>query len=571
MPPETTQDGSGMPVEIQGGFFLRRTDVRATVLATAGLMLVLFLVSLDQTIVGTAMPRIITELKGFERYAWVTTAYLLAETAVIPIVGKLGDLYGRKWITIAGVVVFFVGSALCGIATGMTGLIVFRGIQGIGAGIILANVFTIVADVFPDPAKRAKYQGFFFAVFAVSSVMGPYLGGWITDNLNWRWVFYVNLPLGLFSLGVLPFVLPQGDRRQGVKIDFLGAITITVSVVALLLALSWVGAGDAWSSGRVVAGLAIAAVFLAAFIPIELRAAEPVIPLSLFKDRTLAAASFVMFMVGIGMFGIILYTPLFVQGVLGRTATGSGAVLTPLVLTMTSMGIAGGQLIARVRRVKPFLLFGTVMMTFGVFLLTTLNPDSGTGVVALFLFVTGLGLGLIMPTTTLAVQSVVDRRTLGVATAATQFIRSVGATVGTAIIGTLVTAGYVDGLAANTPPGVPERLTSALQDPDALVSEQALQVLSRVASSFPGGAQAVEGLVGAVRESLSGGIRDGFLFVLMACGLAVVGALLMRNVRLEGGAFPEPVPEASTADGGEFTASLVGASAETESEGRRTS
>ncbi len=560
-----------MPVEIQGGFFLRRTDVRATVLATAGLMLVLFLVSLDQTIVGTAMPRIITELKGFERYAWVTTAYLLAETAVIPIVGKLGDLYGRKWITITGVVVFLVGSALCGIATGMTGLIVFRGIQGIGAGIILANVFTIVADIFPDPAKRAKYQGVFFAVFAVSSVIGPYLGGWITDNLNWRWVFYVNLPLGLFSLGVLPFVLPQGERRQGVKIDFLGAITITVSVVALLLALSWVGAGDAWSSGRVVTGPAVAAVFLAAFIPIELRAAEPVIPLSLFKDRTLAAASFVMFMVGIGMFGIILYTPLFVQGVLGRTATGSGAVLTPLVLTMTAMGIAGGQLIARVRRVKPFLLFGTVMMTFGVFLLTTLSPSSSTGVVALFLFVTGLGLGLIMPTTTLAVQSVVDRRTLGVATAATQFIRSVGATVGTAIIGTLVTAGYVDGLAANTPPRVPERLTSALQDPDVLVSEQALQGLSRVASSFPGGAQAVDGLVGAARESLSGGIHDGFLFVLVACGLAVVGALLMRNVRLEGRAFPDPVPEASTADGGAFTASLAGAPAEPEGSGRRTS
>ena len=201
---------------------VKRLDARGTVLAVAGLLLVLFLVSLDQTIVGTAMPRIIAELKGFERYAWVTTAYLLAETAVIPIVGKLGDLYGRKWITIAGVATFLLGSAPCGVATGMTGLIVFRGIQGLGGGMILATVFTLVADIFPDPAKRAKYQGFFFAVFAVSSVIGPYLGGWITDYQSWRWVFYVNLPLGLFSLLVLPRALPQSSRRADARIDVLG-------------------------------------------------------------------------------------------------------------------------------------------------------------------------------------------------------------------------------------------------------------------------------------------------------------------------------------------------------------
>lgn len=261
---------------------------RETVLAVAGLMLVLFLVSLDQTVVGTAMPRIIAELKGFELYAWVTTAYLLAETTVIPIVGKLGDLYGRKWITVAGVAIFLVGSALSGISTSMIQLIVFRGLQGLGGGMLLSTVFTLVADIFPDPARRAKYQGFFFAVFAVSSVIGPILGGWITDSLNWRWVFYVNLPLGLVALATLP------------------------------------------------------------------------------------------------------------------------AMLTPLVLTMTAMGIIGGQLIARIGRYQPFLLSGTVMMTFGIFLLTTLGVGSSTGTVALFLFVTALGLGLVMPVTTLAVQSAVD-------------------------------------------------------------------------------------------------------------------------------------------------------------------
>ncbi|MDP9374812.1 MAG: MFS transporter [Chloroflexota bacterium] len=540
----------------------RQPGVRGTALAAAGLILVLFLVSLDQTVVGTAMPRIIAELRGFERYAWVTTAYLLAETAVIPIVGKFGDLYGRKWITVAGVAVFLVGSALCGLATGMTWLIVARGIQGLGGGMLLATVFTLVADIFPDPAKRAKYQGVFFAVFALSSVIGPYLGGWITDNLNWRWVFYVNLPLGLLSLGVLPAVLPQSARRRGVRIDFLGAATITVAVVALLLALSWAGEGFAWTSGRVLAGLAVAAAGLAAFIPIELRAAEPVIPFALFRDRTLAAVSFVMFMVGIAMFGIILYTPLFVQGVLGRTATGSGAVLTPLVLTMTAMGIVGGQLIARTRRVKPFMLFGTVMMTLGVALLGTLGPGSGTRTVAAFLFVTGVGLGLLLPTTTLAVQTAAGQEQLGVATAATQFIRSVGATVGTAVIGTLVTGGYADELAAKTPPGVPPPVVAALQDPRILVSEEALRGFADAAAAFPGGQGAAQRLLEAARAALAGSIQDGFRFVLVAGTLAVVGALLAENLRLKEQPAVPPTGEAGAAEGSALTASVAGNPAE---------
>jgi EmrB/QacA subfamily drug resistance transporter len=323
-------------------------------------------VALDQTVVGTALPKIVAELNGFERYAWVTTAYLLASTSMIPIIGKLGDIYGRKWFIVGGIVVFLVGSALCGAAWGMTELIIFRGIQGLGAGMIFSNVFTSVADVFPDPANRARYQGLFSGVFALSSVVGPTLGGWITDNLDWRWIFYINLPLGVLSLFALPFVLPQSGPRRRVRIDFLGATTITASVVALLLALSWVGQGDAWDARRVVAGFIVSGVLLAAFIPIELRAEEPVIPLSLFRSRVFTSASLLMFLVGIGMFGIILYTPLFVQGVLGKTATGSGTVLTPLVCSMAVVSVVGGQIIARVRRVKPFTLVGTVVMTCGV-------------------------------------------------------------------------------------------------------------------------------------------------------------------------------------------------------------
>ena len=506
---------------------------RGTLLAVAGLMLALFLVALDQTVVGTALPKIIAELEGFDKYAWVTTAYLLASTSMIPVIGKLGDIYGRKWFIVSGIVVFLVGSTLCGAAWGMIELVIFRGIQGLGAGMIFANIFTSVADVFPDPARRAKYQGVFFGVFALSSVVGPTLGGWITDNLDWRWIFYINVPLGIFSLFALPFVLPQSGQRRRVKIDYLGAATITASVVALLLSLSWVGQGDAWDAGRVIAGFVISAGLLAIFVPVELRAAEPVIPLSLFKNRVFTSASLLMFLVGIGMFGIILYTPLFVQGVLGKTATGSGTVLTPLVFSMTAVGIVGGQIIARVRRVKPFTLVGTVVMTCGVYLLTTLDIGSSQGTVALFLMVTGLGLGLIMPTATLAVQTAVDKTLLGVATSATQFIRAIGSTVGAAVVGSIVTKGYAEGLAANAPAQAPGRLVSALENPQALVSDAAREALVRAASAFPGGAQLVEQVIQTARQALSDSIHNGFVFILFAVGSSIAATLVMKNIRLE--------------------------------------
>jgi len=507
---------------------------RATVLAVAGLMLALFLVALDQTVVGTALPKIIADLNGFEHYAWVTTAYLLASTAMIPVIGKLGDIYGRKWFIIAGVAIFLAASALCGAAWGMTELILFRGLQGLGAGMIFSNIFTSVADIFPDPARRAKYQGVFFSVFALTSVIGPTMGGWITDNLSWRWVFYINLPLGVFSLFALPVVLHQSARRYGVKIDFLGAATITASVVSLLLALSWVGEGYNWDANRVVVSFVVAGILLAAFIPVELRAAEPIIPLSLFKSRVFGSAALLMFMVGIGMFGIILYTPLFVQGVLGKTATGSGTVLTPLVLSMTAMGIVSGQLIARVKRIKPFMIVGAIVMTFGVYLLTTLDVDSTQRSVALYLMVTGFGLGPLMPSATLAVQSTVEKRLLGVATSATQFIRSLGSTVGTAVIGSLVTSGYADYLNDNAPAQAPGRLIGALKDPNALVSDEARNALDRVASAFPGGEQLVNQILQVAKQGLSNSLHDGFVFTLVAVAFAIVAALLMKNIRLGG-------------------------------------
>lgn len=527
---------------------LKEPGVRAQVLAVAGLMLALFLVALDQTVVGTAMPKIIADLKGFDKYAWVTTSYLLASTAMIPVIGKLGDIYGRKWFIFSGIVVFLAASALSGASWGMNELIIFRGLQGLGAGMIFSNIFTSVADIFPDPARRSRYQGVFFSVFALSSVIGPTLGGWITDNLSWRWVFYINLPLGIFSLFVLPFVLPQSSNRRKVKIDLAGAATVTAAVVALLLALSWVGQGYDWGSDRVVGGLISSALLFAAFVPLELRAAEPVIPLSLFKSRVFASASALMFLVGVAMFAVILYTPLFVQGVLGKTATGSGTILTPLVLTMTAMGIVVGQLVAKFKRTKPFMVLGTVVMAAGVYLLSTLGVHSGEGTVALYLIVTGLGLGPLMPTSTLSVQSTVERKMLGVATSATQFIRSIGSTVGTAVVGSIVTRGYADRLASDAPSQAPERLVKALQNPQALVSEQARRVLSRAVSAFPGGEQLLAAVLRSARAALAHSIHEGFLFTLVAVLLGFMAALAMKNLHLDDASLPGHAPEMQQPD-----------------------
>lgn len=509
------------------------TTRRSKILAVFGLLLTLFLVSLDQTVVGTAMPRVIADLRGFELYAWVTTVYLLSQTAVIPIAGKLGDMYGRKWLALAGVIIFLLSSWLCGFAPNMWWLILARGAQGIGAGAIFATIFTLIADVFPNAAERAKYQGLFFAVFSLSSVIGPVVGGAITDTLGWRWVFYVNVPVGVLSLVLLPFVLPDTVRRVHGRVDWLGALVSTIGVVALLLAFTWAGEGQVWTSPQVVGALIVTLIAFALFIPIERRASDPIIPFTLFHNRTVSAVTVMMFFSIIAMFGIILYTPLFLQGVVGQSASTSGAVLIPLVLTMTLVSIVGGQLIARVGRVRPFLIFGTVAVTVGAFLLSTLGMNPDIFLIGAYMFIVGLGLGLLLPNSTLAVQTSVEPRYIGVATSATQFIRSIGSTVGTALMGTLVAAGYSGALNANIPPGTTPELAHAVKNPDALVSPGALQALAKAASTLPNGEQLVRALLETARHALAVGIHQGFLMVTVTSALAILASFMISHVDLK--------------------------------------
>lgn len=497
----------------------------------AGLMLTLLLASLDGTIVGTAMPRIIAQLNGFERYAWVTTTYLLTSTIAVPIFGKLSDIYGRKWIFITGAVIFVSASALCGAAgdlplplDGMNQLILFRGIQGIGGGMISGIVFAVIGDIFP-PAERAKFQGLFSAVFGISSVFGPTLGGWITDNFSWRWVFYVNLPVGILAILVLliefPYFRPDGVRRS---LDWAGVATLIAGLTPLLLALTWVST-DGWRAPRVLIGLAAAVGILSAFIRFEARAVEPILSLELFRNPIFSVSAVALFMTGMGMFGAILFIPLFMQGVIHVSATQSGSLLTPLMLTLITGSIISGQLIGRTGRYKAQAIAGLFIMTGGLLLLAGMHSDTSRATVVRNMIVVGLGLGLTMPVYTVVVQNAVDRRMIGAATAATQFFRQIGGAVGTAIFTSIMLGRFGERFAAGVPAGAPPQVVAAFKNPLQLVQTQA--TLQQVFGRTPEGAQLLTRLFANATDSLVYAIQGSFLLgaVLMA-GACVVNFFL---------------------------------------------
>ncbi|TAK26099.1 MAG: DHA2 family efflux MFS transporter permease subunit [Chloroflexota bacterium] len=409
-------------------------------LTLGSVMLVMLLAALDQTIVGTAMPRIVADLRGFDQYAWVTTSYMLSSTTIVPIVGKLSDIYGRKRFYLLGLAIFLVGSALCGAAPDMLTLIAFRAIQGVGAGIVMAIAFIVIGDLFP-PAQRGRLQGLFAGVFGISALIGPPLGGYLTDHASWRWAFYVNLPLGIIALGVVARFFPRipTPPRRG-AIDILGAIALVGTTVPLLLALSWGGRQYPWSDPRVVALLVVGLAFMAALVTIERRTAEPIIPPALFRNRIIALSIAASFCMSIGMFGVILFVPLFVQAVLGGTASESGSVLLPMMLGMILASGVSGVLISRTGRYRPFAVVGMALMVVGLFALSRLGTDATLTSAGLVLALIGAGLGSVMPTFTIAVQNAAEPRMLGAATSSAQFFRQIGGTIGGAVLGALMAA-----------------------------------------------------------------------------------------------------------------------------------
>ncbi|MEU0298613.1 MDR family MFS transporter [Streptomyces sp. NPDC006175] len=412
---------------------------RRNVLVSIGaLLLGMLLAALDQTIVSTALPTIVSELGGLDHLSWVVTAYMLAATAATPLWGKLGDQYGRKKLFQTAIVIFLVGSALCGMAQNMPQLIGFRALQGLGGGGLMVLSMAIVGDIV-TPRERGKYQGLFGAVFGVTSVLGPLLGGFFTEHLSWRWVFYINLPIGVIALLVIAGALHIPVRRTKHTIDYLGTFLIASVATCLVLVASLGGTTWAWTSPQIIVLAVLAVVLLAAFVAAERRAAEPVLPLKLFRKRTFTLVAVISFVIGFAMFGAMTYLPTFLQVVHGITPTMSGVHMLPMVLGLLITSTGSGQIVSRTGRWKVFPIAGTALTVVGLLLLHTLSENSSTWTMSLCFFVFGAGLGLVMQVLVLIVQNSVGYEDLGVATSGATFFRSIGASFGVAVFGTIFT------------------------------------------------------------------------------------------------------------------------------------
>ncbi len=518
---------------------MRSLPRRLVITTFGGVLLAMFLGSLDQTVVGTAMPRVIADLGGFAHYTWVTTAYLIASTVTMPIIGKFTDMFGRKWIYISGIIVFLIGSLLSGSSQTMTQLILFRGFQGIGAGIMMANAFTVIADLFP-PAERGKYQGFTTGTYGLSAVVGPTLGGFITDRLSWHWVFFVNIPLAVLVIVLFILFFPHfKSNNLRHKIDWAGVMALVLTVVPGMLALSWGGNEYPWISAPVLGLFVLAIASLASFIWIERHASEPIIPLWLFSNRVISISMLVTFFTGMGMFGGITFIPLFFQGVLGLSATTSGSFLTPMMLGQVSGSFLSGQALSRTGghyRIQG--IIGLVIMAAALFLLSRMTQQTSYSAAVLNIILLGVGLGITMPLYTIAVQNSVPYNAMGSATSTTVFCRTIGASFGLALFGTIMTNHF----AANFLAGVPELVRSAVpagtlssmaHNPQALVSGDAqTQLQNALAQLGPQSSAAFAQVIAGMRNALDLALARVFLIGLGLISVAFFINLFLREVPL---------------------------------------
>jgi EmrB/QacA subfamily drug resistance transporter len=517
---------------------------RREILSTMGaVLLVMLLASLDQTIVGTAMPHIVSDLRGFDRYTWVTTAYLLTSTVMVPIYGKLSDLFGRKPVFLVGVVLFLVGSAASGASQSMDQLIAFRAFQGLGAAALMPIAIAVIGDLF-TPRERGRWQGLTGGVFGLSSILGPTAGGWITDHSTWRWVFYVNLPIGVIALLVLIFLMPTlRSRNTGkVSIDYLGATLLIAGTVPLLLGFTWAGSQYAWLSWQIISLFATATVFIALFIVYETRLerqkAQPIIAPSLFTNRIFNVSVLITMITSMGMFGSILFLPLYAQGVLGISATNSGLLLAPLMLGLVFSSIVSGQLVARFGRYKWIAFVGMAITIVGSLLLLRLDVNSSNADLITAMIVLGLGLGFSMSLYTVIVQNALPTR-IGEATSGLTFFRSIGATVAVAAMGSILTSAYVPGfhnaIPAQLKAALPAKVINVFDDPNVLLSADIQKSLFAQFAQMGAQGKVIYGqLMEAVKIGLTSGIHNVYVLSTILMCIGFVAIFFLQEIPLRG-------------------------------------
>ena len=515
-------------------------------LAMIGMMTVVLLAALDQTIVGTALPRVVAELGGFDLYGWVATAYLLTSTIMVPIMGKLGDLYGRKPFLMSSVVIFVSASALGGAAQSMMWLVAARAIQGIGAGMLQATVFTSVSDMFPQPARRARWQGLITSTFAVASVVGPVLGGVMTESLGWRSVFYINLPVGIIAFTLVQVFLPANlsPRAAKARIDWAGAATITIAISTLLLLVEWGGNDMPWTSPTII-GLGILCVAsLIAFVFIERHAPEPLFPIDLLKRQSILFANLISFLAGFVMFALVYFTPLLLQGGLGLSPSAAGFYQTPLAVSTAFGALLGTQIFARTQRMKALMLWGASCMLAGTLMLLGVNNNIAPLRLAFTLALAGWGIGFILPMLTLLVQSIIPRERMGVATSTVQFLRLIGSTIATAVIASAVNTLFGAQMRATFTADTDPRVVEAFHNPQAVIDPTTQATLQTLLSELSAEAAIqVQHLTEVAHNALISGVRLGYIMALVISVAIATLVVLIRTPNFRATAKPIEVPK----------------------------
>jgi len=517
--------------------------------ALGAVMLTMFFSSLDQTVVSTAMPVIIGDLHGFAIYAWVFTAYMMTSAVTVPLYGKLSDIYGRKPFYVFGLGVFMIGSALSGQAHTMMQLVLFRGLQGIGAGAMMSMPRATIGDIF-NPRERGRWMGLMTMVFGLASIIGPFLGGFITDHWGWRWVFYINLPVAAAALIAIAASLPRVRTDHSVHIDWLGSALLVVGILPMLLAFTWAGNRYAWGSGQILGLFALAAVALAAFVTVEARAQEPIIPTRFFKVRIFSTTNAVMLFMTLGMFGVMLFLPIYVQGVLGMSAQNSGAIMTPMMLSFIVGALVSGQVMSRTGAYKTIAVVGAALMVAGLVLMTGLTASATWSVVVRDMLVMGVGIGALMPAMNLSVQNAFPYRDMGVVTATQQFLSSLGGVIASPILGTVMANAFAARLKTALPKGI--ALPAAAANPQNLINAQAQAAIqAKFAAMGAGGQAAYHTFIEAVRVALASGMSRLFLIAMFAAIAAFVVTLVLPAIHLKNDEFfhadDAPVAEAGQA------------------------